>query len=162
MARMLVVDDERIVTRDLEEDLTQMGYEVVGVASSGGEAIVKAKSLRPDLVLMDIVMPGALDGIDAATEIIAELSIPVIFLTAYADEEFLNRAKRATAYGYIVKPAQSHQLRAAIEMALHKDKEDRMVRGLMKVQSESLEQLRRENHALKGSKKKIIKLNEEL
>jgi AmiR/NasT family two-component response regulator len=162
MARMLVVDDERIVTRDLEEDLTQMGYEVVGVASSGEEAIVKAKSLRPDLVLMDIVMPGALDGIDAATEIIAELGIPVIFLTAYADEEFLNRAKRATAYGYIVKPAQSQQLRAAIEMALHKDKEDRMVRGLMKVQSESLEQLRRENHALKDSKKKIIKLNEEL
>ena len=151
MSRLLIVDDERVVTRGLEEDLTQMGYEVVGVASSGEEAIVKARSLHPDLVLMDIVMPGAKDGIVAATEINAELNIPVVFLTAYSDLELVERAKWSGAFGYIVKPAQPQQLRATIEMTLHKITNEILMRNLIKEQSESLRELRQELDELKRS-----------
>jgi signal transduction histidine kinase len=120
MTTALVVDDERIVTRDLEEGLAQLGYEVVGTASSGVEAISKAKELHPDVILMDIMMPGEKNGITAAEEIKAEMDIPVVFLTAYADMDILEQAKGATPFGYIVKPFQAPQLRASIEMALHK------------------------------------------
>ena len=151
MSRLLIVDDERVVTRGLEEDLTQMGYEVVGFASSGKEAIVKARILHPDLVLMDIVMPGAKDGIVAATEINAELNIPVVFLTAYSDLELVERAKWSEAFGYILKPVQYQQLRATIEMTLHKITNEDLMRDLMKVQTESLRELRQELDELKRS-----------
>ena len=119
MPSALVVDDERIVTRDLEEDLVQMGYDVVGTASSGEEAIEKAREFHPDVILMDIMMPGEKDGITAAVEIRAEMNIPVVFLTAYADVGLLNRAKGAAPYGYIVKPFQTQQIRSTIEIALN-------------------------------------------
>ena len=97
-----------------------MGYAVVGRASSGVDAIAKAKELRPDLILMDIVMPGEKSGIDAAEEIKSEMDVPVIFVTAYADEEFIKRAKTVEPFGYIVKPYEDRELRAGIEIALYK------------------------------------------
>ncbi|MDO9527580.1 MAG: PAS domain S-box protein, partial [Syntrophales bacterium] len=120
MYRVLVVDDEPSITTQLEERLELLGYEVVGCASSGQEAVEMARRTRPDIVLMDIVMPGSLDGIDASEIIKAELDIPVIFLTAYAGEKFVNKAKDVEPYGYIVKPFQEKEIAATIEVALYK------------------------------------------
>ena len=120
MHRLLVVDDEVAIAMQLEERLTFMGYKVVGMASSGEEAVSMAKDLRPDLILMDIVMPGKIDGIDAAEIIKEELDIPVIFLTGYTQNQFIERAKITGPFGYIVKPFQEREIKAAIEVALWK------------------------------------------
>jgi PAS domain S-box-containing protein len=117
---ILVVDDEKIITMHLDELLTNMGYNVIGIASNGIEAIKKSKELSPDLILMDIIMPGELTGIDAAKEIKNEMQIPVIFLSAFADDKLVNKAKISEPYSYIVKPFQSQELKAAIEIALYK------------------------------------------
>ena len=122
MYKILVVDDEVVVTMQLEQILASMGYAVVGAASSGEEAIEMARHLKPDLILMDIVMPGKLDGIEATELIKAELDIPFIFLTAYTDDEFIKRAKNATPFGYIVKPFHNREIMAVIEVARCKKK----------------------------------------
>jgi CheY-like chemotaxis protein len=87
MSKILIVDDEAIITMQLEERLTAMGYTVAGMAASGEESIEKARQLQPDLILMDIVMPGKINGIEAAKVIGSEFHIPVVFVTAYADDE---------------------------------------------------------------------------
>ena len=104
MAKILVVDDEAAITTQLEIRLVMMGYEVVGSASSGNEAVEKAKRLRPDLILMDIVMPGEFDGIEAAAIIRSEMDISCIFLTAFTEEGIVNRAKTVEPLAYVVKP----------------------------------------------------------
>ncbi len=118
MSKILVVDDEAIITMELEEQLHAMGYTVAGMAASGESAIEKARRLSPDLVLMDIVMPGKLNGIEAAKIIIGELGIPVVFVTAYADDAIIEKAKQVGPYGYIVKPFNGLEIKAAIEVAL--------------------------------------------
>jgi CheY-like chemotaxis protein/DNA-binding PadR family transcriptional regulator len=118
MSKILVVDDEAIITMQLEERLHAMGYEVVGMAASGEDAIDKARRLMPDLVLMDIVMPGRMNGIEAARAIISELDIPVVFVTSYADDTIIEKAKQVRPYGYIVKPFNELEIKAAIEVAL--------------------------------------------
>ena len=118
MSDVLIVDDEAIITMQLEERLTAMGYSVVGMAASGEEAISKAKAARPDLILMDIVMPGKINGIEAAQLITDELDIPVVFVTSYADDTIIEKAKHVKPYGYIVKPFDELGLKAAIEVAL--------------------------------------------
>jgi PAS domain S-box-containing protein len=128
MPRLLIVDDEAYISTQLEEHLTFMGYTVVGTVSSGQASINMAKSLHPDLVLMDIVMPGKLDGIDAAEIITKKYDIPVIFLTAYADDKFIMRAKKVGPYGYILKPFHENEIKAAIEVALHKRKMEQHLR----------------------------------
>ena len=121
MQRIIIADDEVIIATQIGECLTSNNYKVVGIASSGMEAIEMAMELKPDLMLMDIVMPGKLDGISAAAKINKALNIPVIFLTAYADEEMIQRAKPIGPYAYVLKPLQERQLLAAIEIALHKN-----------------------------------------
>jgi PAS domain S-box-containing protein len=118
MAKILVVDDEATIATQLEERLNHLGYEVAGCASSGEEAVKLAKKMKPDLVLMDIVMPGRMDGIEAAARIKQDADIPVIFLTAYGDDHFIKRAKRAAPFGYILKPFQEAELKANVELAL--------------------------------------------
>jgi CheY-like chemotaxis protein/DNA-binding PadR family transcriptional regulator len=118
MAKILVVDDEAIITMQLEERLTKMGYTVSGMAASGEEAVDKARRIRPDLVLMDIVMPGKMNGIEAANIITKELDIPVVFVTSYADDAIIEKAKSVRPYGYIVKPFNELEIKAAIEVAL--------------------------------------------
>ena len=120
MAKVLVVDDEAIITMQLEERLTRIGYKVVGMAASGEDAITKARVLKPEIVLMDIVMPGTINGIAAAKVIHEELDIPVIFITSYADDKIIEEAKRAHPYGYIVKPFNELELKAAMEVALYR------------------------------------------
>jgi len=118
MSKILVVDDEAIITMQLEERLSIMGYTVAGMAASGEDAVEKARRIRPDLVLMDIVMPGKMNGIEAAMIIRTELDIPVVFVTAYADDAIIEQAKSARPYGYIVKPFNELEIKAAIEVAL--------------------------------------------
>jgi PAS domain S-box-containing protein len=121
MRRILLVDDEAIIATQLEERLVRMGYEVAGIASSGREAVDMAGRLLPDLILMDIVMPGEMDGIAAARLIRSEHRIPFIFLTAHTDEGLITRAKEVEPLGYILKPFQDAQITASIEIALHND-----------------------------------------
>jgi len=128
MYRIMIVDDDVIITKLLEDLLTSIGYKVVESVSSGEEAVDMAKRLRPDIILMDIVMPGRLDGIDASEMIKAELDIPVIFLTAYTDDKFIKKAKTVEPFGYIVKPFQEKEIKAAIELALYKKDIERQLR----------------------------------
>jgi CheY-like chemotaxis protein len=121
MPNILIVDDNVVFVVELEETLSDLGYQVAGVASTGFEAIQMAKEVRPDLVLMDIEMPGEIDGISAARNILAEERIPIIFLTGHVEEELLQRASRVTTDGYIVKPFHDRQLLGAMEVALRKN-----------------------------------------
>jgi CheY-like chemotaxis protein/predicted transcriptional regulator with HTH domain len=144
MKKILVVEDESIIAMELEKHLTEMGYDVVGRASSSVEAIAKAKELRPDLILMDIVIPGEKDGIDVAKEIKSELDVPVIFVTAYADEEHIKRAKKVEPFGYLVKPYEDRELRAGIEVALYKKEKERRLQKAHDKMAKANEQLRQE------------------
>ncbi|HSE83282.1 MAG TPA: response regulator [Thermodesulfobacteriota bacterium] len=119
-AQIMVVEDEGIVAQDIEMTLQSLGYLVPYVASNADEAIAKAEEIRPDLILMDIVMPGERDGVEAAEEIKNRLDIPVIYLTAYTDDETLQRAKITEPFGYILKPFQKRELYTQIEIALYK------------------------------------------
>jgi len=121
---VLVVEDESIVSKDIQQSLTKLGYNVVGSSSTGEKAIALASELKPDIVLMDIMLKGAITGIDAAAEIKANEGIPVIFLTAYADEGTLAKAKVTEPYGYIIKPFKEIDLHTSIEMALYKHKKE--------------------------------------
>jgi CheY-like chemotaxis protein len=110
------------VTLHIKQALEGLGYVVAGTANSGDDAIIKAAEIRPDLVLMDIVLKSAVDGIEAAEKIRAIVNIPVIYLTAHADESTLQRAKVTEPFGYIVKPFKERDLHIAIEFALYKSK----------------------------------------
>jgi two-component system cell cycle sensor histidine kinase/response regulator CckA len=120
MAAILVVEDERVVARDIEESLLRMGYDVVGTAASAAECLQRAESQRPDLVLMDIRIEGALDGIETARILRTRYDVPVIYLTAFADEQTVARARETEAHGYILKPFRAGELRSAVEIALFK------------------------------------------
>ncbi|OPX61765.1 MULTISPECIES: response regulator [unclassified Methanoregula] len=128
MSKILVVDDEAIISMQLEERLHAMGYTVAGMAASGEDAIEKARRLAPDLVLMDIVMPGKLNGIDAAKVIAGEMDIPVVFVTSYADDTIIEKAKQVGPYGYIVKPFNELEIKAGIEVALFRKTAERELR----------------------------------
>ena len=127
MHKIMIVDDEAVITTQLEERLTSMGYEVSGMASSGEAAVEMAQRLKPDLILMDIVMRGKIDGIAAAAIIKEKQDIPVIFLTGYTENHFIKRAKHVEPYGYIVKPFQEREIKASIEVALHKKEMERQL-----------------------------------
>ncbi|MDH3722883.1 MAG: response regulator, partial [Desulfobacteraceae bacterium] len=118
--KIMVVEDEAVIALNLQQMLTKMGFDVIGVSYSGEEALEKARSLRPDLILMDIMIPGKLDGIAAAKIIKAELGIPVVFLTAYSEDKIIESAKQAEPYGYILKPSQDREIKATVEIALYK------------------------------------------
>ncbi|MBF0523624.1 MAG: PAS domain S-box protein [Deltaproteobacteria bacterium] len=118
--RMLIVEDESPISKDVWTRLEQMEYHVCSIVSSGAEALKQAEELDPDIVLMDIVLQGDMDGIEAAQEIRSRLDIPVIYLTAHTQDEFLERAKITEPYGYIVKPVEAAGIKAAIQVALYK------------------------------------------
>ena len=118
--RILIVEDEPIVARDIRVMLESMEYAVIDMVNSGEQALVSAETHLPDLVLMDMMLAGEMDGISAAAQIGGELHIPVVFLTAYSDEETLNRAKQSEPYGYVLKPFNERDLRIAVEIALYK------------------------------------------
>lgn len=127
-ARILIVEDEAIEALDIQQRLVSLGYPEPGVAGSGEEGVTEAFKMLPDLVLMDIMLSGKIDGIQAAEQIRSCLDIPVIFLTAYADDSTLQRAKITEPYGYIVKPFQERELHIAIEIALYKHQAEMKLR----------------------------------
>jgi PAS domain S-box-containing protein/putative nucleotidyltransferase with HDIG domain len=118
--RILVVEDESIVAMDIQHRLRKLGYAVVRVAPSGEEALAAARELAPDLVLMDIMLEGRMDGIETAAAIREAQDVPVIYLTAYADEKTLARAKITEPFGYIIKPFEDREIHSSIEIARYK------------------------------------------
>ncbi|HII02650.1 TPA: response regulator [Methanosarcinaceae archaeon] len=124
-AKILVVEDQNIVALNIRNKLKNLGYTVPATAATGEEAIRKAELTNADLVLMDIMLKGDMDGISAAQEIKSHLGIPILYLTAYTDEETLRRAKMTEPAGYISKPFKEEDLHSNIEMALHKHRLER-------------------------------------
>lgn len=150
--KILIVEDEGIVILHIKKALESLGYKVAGIASSGEDAVVKASESKPDLVLMDIVLKGKGEGIEAAEKIRNLLNIPVIYLTAHADESTLERAKVSEPFGYIVKPLRERDLRIAIEFAMYKAKTEaelRRARGNLEKQ-------------VQEQTEELIKINEQL
>jgi len=125
---ILIVEDEAIVAADLDGKLRQLGYEVAGITAGGEEAVALTVRLRPQLVLMDIRLEGAMDGIEAAEAIRLQDDVPVIYLTAHSDAATLARAKLTGPFGYILKPFEERELATQIELALYKHQADREIR----------------------------------
>jgi CheY-like chemotaxis protein len=123
--RLLIVEDEAIVAADVEERLSRLGYKIEAVTDTGEEAIALAAARKPDLVLMDIILKGALRGTDAAQRISSELKIPVVYLTANADDATFFAALDSAPFGYVLKPFQNRELQIAIEIALYKHRLER-------------------------------------
>ncbi|WP_367898871.1 response regulator [Leptospira sp. WS58.C1] len=120
-AKILIVEDESIVAKDILSKLSDLGYDFVSIASTGNEALRKVYLDKPDLLLMDIMLSrGNYDGIETVQEILDKMDLPVIYLTAYADESTLLRSKPTRPYGYLLKPFQTKELQIAIEIALNK------------------------------------------
>ncbi len=126
--RLLLVEDESLVAKDIVNMVRGLGYSLLAVVSTGEEAIALAEKSQPDIVLMDIVLKGEVDGIEAARRIWEEFSIPVVYLTAYADEATLQRAKVTEPFGYIIKPFDERELQTTIEMAFFKSQMDKKLR----------------------------------
>ncbi|HPE88786.1 MAG TPA: EAL domain-containing protein [Spirochaetales bacterium] len=118
--RIMIVEDEKIIAIDLQRRLERFGYDVVGMAGEGTEAVAMALELAPDIILMDIMLAGDMDGVEAAKAVKASKDIPIIFLTAYTDEKTLERAKEVEPYGYILKPFKERELYTTIDIALYK------------------------------------------
>jgi CheY-like chemotaxis protein len=115
---LMLVEDERIVAFDLKRQLQGFGYRVSSVVASGEQAISQVDQEKPDLVLMDIHLDGRMDGIEAAAAIRASHQVPVVFLTAYAEDDTLRRALESRPFGYLIKPCEGRELHATIQMAL--------------------------------------------
>ena len=125
--QILVVEDERLVARALQNELEQFGYEVSGIASSASEAVAQVEESRPDLVLMDVHLKGDVDGIEAAQRIQSRCGIPVIYLSAFSDATTVARASETNAFGYLIKPYEERELQTTIEMALAKHRAERQL-----------------------------------
>lgn len=141
--QVLIVEDERIVAGDLRARLRRMGYRVAAIASTGDDAIRAADEHHPDLVLMDIRLEGTMDGIQAADTIRRTHNIPIIYLSAYADQSTVERAKVTEPFGYLLKPFEDSELRTTIEMALYKgsmEQERRVLEGQL-LQSQKMESI---------------------
>jgi two-component system, cell cycle sensor histidine kinase and response regulator CckA len=141
--QVLIVEDERIVAGDLRSRLRRMGYTVCGIASNGIDAIRLADEHKPDLVLMDIRLDGAMDGIQAADTIKKSHTVPIIYLSAYADQSTVERAKVTEPFGYLLKPFEDSELRTTIEMALYKRsmEEERHVLEAQLLQAQKMESI---------------------
>ena len=118
--KILIVEDEQIAARDIKQNLSNLGYTVVGIAATGKKALQCTEETQPDLVLMDIVLKGKMDGIETAEQIRKLHDIPIVYLTAHADERTLNKAKITVPFGYILKPVDERELQSTIEMAVYR------------------------------------------
>ena len=144
--QILVVEDEVIVAQDIAGRLKKLGYVVTATVSSGEEAIQKAREKPPDLVLMDIVLKGDMDGVTAAEKIRTHRNVPTVFLTAYGDDKTLQRAKLTDPFGYIIKPFQQNDLRVAIEIAMHRHEIETKMRESLKAAEAARESVEEKSH----------------
>jgi DNA-binding LytR/AlgR family response regulator len=156
---VLVVEDESIVAKDIQQSLIKLGYNVVGTASTGEKALALANELRPDIILMDIMLKGPMSGIDTSSEIKKELGIPVIFLTAYADESTLAKAKVTEPFGYIIKPFKEIDLHTSIEMALCKHGKEKDIVKERDLLYSIVENKDSKDYIFVKSNSRLIKLN---
>jgi CheY-like chemotaxis protein len=127
-ARILIVEEEGIIAARIASSLTRLGYQSVGIAESSEEALAKTWDLRPGLILMDIHIKGVSDGIETTAELLDKFDIPVIYLTAHADQQTSARAKTTGASGLLMKPISDANLTVSIEMAINKHRFDRIRR----------------------------------
>ena len=151
--QIIIIEDDMIVARDIQVQLESLGFSVPAIVASGEESFEKIKKLKPDLILMDVMLKGTMDGIEAAEQIRSRFHLPVVFLSAYSDQEILDRAKIAEPFGYIIKPFDTQDLYVAIEITLYKHKAE------MKLQKkhDELEQLVVQSTAeLKAKNKDLI------
>ncbi len=123
--RVMIVEDESIVAMGIKHKLEDLGYRVVGIVATGEAAVETALTTEPDIILMDIVLKGDMDGIEAAQKIHRQLDTPIIYITAYSDEEVLERARITEPYGYILKPFKKSEVNANIQMAIYKHECDK-------------------------------------
>lgn len=143
MPKILIVDDDFTIKLELKEMLTDIGYIVAGTAENGEQAVENAKSLNPDLILMDIVMPGEMDGISAAEKIKQESDIAIVFITGYGDPEYVERAKRVEPFGYIMKPFDEKEINAAVEIALYKRETEQKLKKAHRALENEIEERKR-------------------
>ncbi len=143
-SKILIIEDELITAESIKVSLVRSGYAVMGIASTGDDAFKLIRENIPDLSLVDIRLKGGQDGVEVARRMTAEFDIPVIYLTAYSDEDVVARARDTLSYGYLLKPFEDRELASNIEIALHKHRADRAVR-------ESEVQLRRSNDKLRAT-----------
>ena len=127
-ARILICEDEIMLAKDMARTLNDLGFEVAGTAATGAEAVRVAEEANPDLILMDINLQGELDGIETAEQIRRHFDVPVVYLTAYAEKDVLERAKKTEPYGFLSKPASLLDIRSTVETALYKHEADKRVR----------------------------------
>jgi DNA-binding LytR/AlgR family response regulator len=156
---VLVVEDESIVSKDIQHSLKKLGYNVVGAASTGARAIELAGSEKPDIVLMDIMLKGEMNGIETAEVMKTQFGIPVIFLTAYADDSTLAKAKITEPYGYIIKPFKEVDLHTTIEMALYKHNKNKEVEKERDLLYSIVENKDSQEFVFVKSNSRLVKLN---
>lgn len=156
---VLVVEDESIVSKDIQYSLKKLGYNVVGAAATGEKAIELAGEKGPDIILMDIMLKGDITGIEASAEIKEKYNIPIIFLTAYADENTLSKAKVTEPYAYIIKPFKEIDLHTSIEMALYKHGKELEVLKERDMLYSVVENKESTDFIFVKSKSRLIKLN---
>ena len=159
--RIMIVEDEGITALTLQRKLETLGYDVPVTTATGEEAVEQVKLAQPDLILMDIMLAGKMDGVETAGQIKAHYDIPVVYLTAYADEDTFQRAKVTDSFGYLLKPFQERILEITIEMALYKHKMTQALRshseGLEERVQERTEKLEQALTALRVSQEKLIR-----
>jgi len=156
---VLVVEDESIVSKDIQYSLKKLGYNVVGVAATGQKAIDLCGEKSPDIILMDIMLKGDINGIEASTRIKESYNIPVIFLTAYADENTLSKAKVTEPYAYIIKPFKEIDLHTSIEMAFYKHSKELEILKERDMLYNIVENKESKEFIFVKSKSRLIKLN---
>jgi len=140
MPKIMIVDDDATIQMEMEEYLNHMDYTVVGISGTGSGAVEMAGEMKPDLILMDVNLPGEMNGIEAAEKIKAELDIPIIFISGYGDPAYIEKAKEIEPFGYVMKPFDEEEIRAFIEIALHK----RAMELKLRKANERLEQANRD------------------
>lgn len=161
--KVFILEDENIVAKDIEQSLKKLGYDVVGIASSG-EKVIKLLNdgIRPEIFLMDIMIKGDMDGIEVAKYVKEKYNLPVIFLTAYADENTLSKAKITEPYGYILKPFKEVDLHTTIEMALYKHQKTAEMRKELDVYSTLVRESKNgKDYIFVKNKSKLIKISVE-
>ena len=156
---VLLVEDESIVAKDIQLSLKRLGYNVLGIENTGEKAISSARKLDPDIIIMDIMLKGKINGIEASEKIRKEQNIPIIYLTAYADENTLSKAKITEPYAYIIKPYKEIDLHTSIEMALYKHSKELEILKERDMLYNIVENKENTEYIFVKSKSRLIKLN---
>jgi DNA-binding LytR/AlgR family response regulator len=161
--KVFILEDENIVAKDIEQSLKKLGYNVIGIASSGEKVKeLLNKGIQPEIFLMDIMIKGEMDGIEVAEYVKEVHNLPVIFLTAYADENTLSKAKITEPYGYILKPFKEIDLHTTIEMALYKHQKTAEMKKELDVYSTLVsESTNGKDYIFVKNKSKLIKISVE-